>query len=300
MHRPNGPARDTIFFTTTGGNKCICGGLGPADIPAADMDGNGDPDLLVASFVAEKVQILANQGGARFAAAFSEKTGGGPPSVIAAYLDGDGKIDFPVASSADDDLTIFRGLGGSSFDKVGDVPAGPSPRAMAAVDLNNDSDIDLAVANIATSRVTVLYNNGHWAFPRSTLCGTGRVPPAAGEPTTAHRARRTSALIVAVRHTDHSHCRSPDREAAHAPQAARPLVESVPRVRNDSMSTASVLGFRDHLNHCRIHTYDLSGGEMGRSSHSIVTALNTKSYQCWLLEAAGIEFRFPPPRNQRS
>ena len=78
-------------------------GSGPDSVTAADVNGDGRPDLLVANASSGTVSVLLNTTapGATtpsFAAQQTFATGSGPDSVAAADVNGDGRPDLLVAN----------------------------------------------------------------------------------------------------------------------------------------------------------------------------------------------------------
>ena len=154
-------------------------GKWPQAPAAADLDGDGDPDLAVPNQGSDNVTILRNTGHGNFveAASSPEPVGDGPQAVAAADLDGDGDLDLALGNT-DDDVTILRNNGQGNFVEPASSPepAGDEPQSVAATDLDDDGDVDLAVANGRTHDVTVLRNDGRGNF----------VEPASSPEQTAH------------------------------------------------------------------------------------------------------------------
>jgi hypothetical protein len=157
-------------------------GSGPFSVVAADLDGDGDQDLAVASPSSDNVTILRNNGVGNFAqpATSPEAVGAIPYSLAAADLDGDGDQDLAVANTSSDNVTILRNNGVGNFAQPATSPeaAGAVPFSLAAADLDGDGDQDLAVANEGSDDVTILKNNGAGNFgqPDSSPEAVGTSP----------------------------------------------------------------------------------------------------------------------------
>ena len=78
------------------------------DVVGADVDGDGDVDVLAASAGDDTVAYFENGGAAGFGAAqLVTNTAVGAAAVVAADLDGDGDRDVVVASAADDTVAVY-------------------------------------------------------------------------------------------------------------------------------------------------------------------------------------------------
>lgn len=146
-------------------------GYGPQAVSAADIDGDGDRDLVVAclgnpndhSAHPGGVTILNNNGNGTFAAGVYHDAGSRPNSVIAADLSGDGDIDLAVTNYDSGMVSILVNNGNGNFSSPLGYPTGAQPSSVVAVDLDADGDTDLAVANLGCC-VSILKNNGDGTF----------------------------------------------------------------------------------------------------------------------------------------
>jgi hypothetical protein len=150
----------------------------PRSIFAADVDGDGDQDVLNASWQDDEVAWFANTNGL---GSF------GPKQVITtatdnAYavrtsdVDGDGDLDVLSASYFDDELAWYEnlnGLGGFGAQKLVTTAAN-GPVFIAAVDLDVDGDPDFLCASWVDNRITWSANtDGLGAFgPLTTISTT--------------------------------------------------------------------------------------------------------------------------------
>ena len=90
-------------------------------LAAADIDRDGDTDLVVASTSTQSVDLLLNDGSGRFAAPVSTVLTAAPWGLAVADFDQDGWVDVAVAR-ADDTVQVLWNRGGVSGD-----PGRPSP-----------------------------------------------------------------------------------------------------------------------------------------------------------------------------
>ncbi len=122
----------------------------PLYVAAGDVNGDGQPDLVVAfvSGFSYGIQVLLNQGGGNFKALAPMTTDFGPTSVVIHDFSGDGKADLVISHCCGDtDMTYMLGNGDGTFQPETHFSAGPSPDGMVLADLNGDGVPDIAVAN---------------------------------------------------------------------------------------------------------------------------------------------------------
>ena len=140
-------------------------GVGPESVHAADLDGDGDLDLVWADEFNNTLTIAFQTSPGVFALDPPLATGGGPSAVLVADLDGDQDLDLASTNSGSDTLSVFFQTAPGVFSNSGTTPlTGPSPSAIAGADLDEDGDIDLAVANRLGNSVTLFFQNPAGVF----------------------------------------------------------------------------------------------------------------------------------------
>ena len=171
------------------------GGSTALSIKVADVNGDGELDLLVANECATSacsangvVGVLLGNGDGTFQTAVSYDSGGTTAiSLAAADLNGDGKSDIIVANDcgsfsslcSDGVVSVLLGNGDGTF-QTG-VPYGSGgldATSVAVADVNGDGKLDLVVANLIDSGLSagvvgVLLGNGDGTFQTAVTYGSG-------------------------------------------------------------------------------------------------------------------------------
>ncbi len=169
------------FAPASGSPVGIGGRYGTTKVEIADLNGDGNRDLVVAKSESRVLSILLGDGTGRFGPATSVAAGYGPSAVAIADLNKDRRPDLAVASLYSDrgrsqnKLTIMLGNGSGGFRRAAGSPiAVPGmPFSIAVADLNADARLDIAVTNSYAGRDSVTVHMGN---------ATGRFRPAVDSP----------------------------------------------------------------------------------------------------------------------
>jgi uncharacterized protein (TIGR03437 family) len=152
-------------------------GTAPTGIAAADLNGDGKPDLVVADagmnggtgqpFVAGGVYVFLNQGSS-FQKSNAYPVSTFPNIVAIGDLNGDGRPDLVVAAS-DDNVNYYLGIllgnGNGTFQSATLLPTQFGPSSIAIDDFNGDGKVDLIVGHCCgDTDATYLLGHGDGTF----------------------------------------------------------------------------------------------------------------------------------------
>lgn len=128
----------------------------PYSVIAADLNGDGQSDLITANYSLDDVSVLSGHGDGTFDAPRRFVVGSGPRSVIVTDLNGDGQSDLITVNHVSEDVSVLLGREDGTFAAEQRFAAGSAPYSVVAADFNGDGKIDLATANEGSHDVAVL------------------------------------------------------------------------------------------------------------------------------------------------
>jgi FG-GAP-like repeat len=151
------------------------GGFLLVNIVAADVSGDGKPDL-ICSCSTNSLLVLTNDGAGVFGSNATLNVGSEPDAIAAADVNGDGKSDLICANDADNTLTVLTNDGAGDFGSNATLNVGSEPTSVVVADVNNDGKLDLIAANYGDDTLTVLTNNGTGVFGFNVTFNVGLQP----------------------------------------------------------------------------------------------------------------------------
>lgn len=128
---------------------------GPRIEAAADIDGDGRPDIVL-SHPSPKLTVLTNQGRGVFAAGETLALPIQSHAVATGDVNGDGRVD--LAAATDTSVTVFTNDGRRLVQAAGSpFAAGPGAFVVTMGDLNGDGKKDLAASSFGGMQLTLLF-----------------------------------------------------------------------------------------------------------------------------------------------
>ena len=141
----------------------------PTDIAAADLDQDGDNDLITAN--RDNLAIFFQETPGTFGTPlllFGDPYVDRPVSIVTADIDADGDIDIVTANRLSDNLTLFLQEAPGVFSDppipIEDPTTVDRPRSVVAADVDGDGDLDLVTAGSESSTVKVYFQSSPGLF----------------------------------------------------------------------------------------------------------------------------------------
>jgi trimeric autotransporter adhesin len=142
-------------------------------IVAADLNGDGRPDLIAVNDGDGNVSVLLNTTApgasvAAFAPQATFATGFGPYTVAVNDMNGDGRPDLVVSNFSENTVSVMfnttaPGASAPGFAAPANYAAGTAPSSAIAIDVNGDGNPDVIAVNDTSDTVTVLLNTRYRA-----------------------------------------------------------------------------------------------------------------------------------------
>jgi hypothetical protein len=159
------PAATSGIFS--GENTISSAADGPLGIYAADMDRDGDMDLLSASFEDSKVVWYENDGSQNYTPR-TVSNHFGANSVLAVDMNADGDMDIVTGSFYDDQIILYENNGAQMFISR---PVGTADGvwSLFAADVDADGDTDVLSASRNDSTIAWFSNSGSQTFAKRII-----------------------------------------------------------------------------------------------------------------------------------
>lgn len=164
-YNSNNPKK--ITFNEYGYEKKFTMSKPASAVSVADMDQDGQLDVVVADVSSNTITVFRNLGSSGYleneygASKIELTTGKKPMNVLLADVDGDGKIDIVTTNYDDNSISVFKNTSAPvslSFQNRKDFSVGSGPVGLKARDLNADGKADIIIANEKSNSISILQN----------------------------------------------------------------------------------------------------------------------------------------------
>ena len=169
------PTTNCQAQTTFGPQQIISTNANAAiSVYAIDLDGDGDNDVLSASFADNKIAWYRNNGSGNFSSQQIISTNAvGAWFVYATDLDSDGDNDILSASAGDDKIAWYINNGSGNFSAEQIISTNTyGARFVYAIDLDGDGDNDVLSASFADNKIAWYINDGSSNFSTEQVITT--------------------------------------------------------------------------------------------------------------------------------
>ncbi len=152
-------------------------GTGPKSVATADLNGDGNLDLVVTSGPADNLSVLLGRGDGTFLPTVYYATPQDPILVMVGDFNHDGKPDIATLNQSDetgycDCVAVFLGNGDGTFRPTPVLTsASLTPLAMGVGEFDSGDNLDVALGEQfgAASQVEILLGNGDGTFTRADV-----------------------------------------------------------------------------------------------------------------------------------
>jgi len=151
-------------------------GNGAHSVYPADLDGDGDLDMLASTQYHDFLYVLMNPGDGTLESPSTYPAGDGPAFSLAADFDHDYDLDAASSNLYSSDITVFFNSGSGELILSAAYPVGAGPHKICASDFDGDGSIDLAVTAKSDDWVGVSLNNGDGTFAPRIAYAVGSNP----------------------------------------------------------------------------------------------------------------------------
>ncbi|QDV13542.1 Bifunctional hemolysin/adenylate cyclase precursor [Rosistilla oblonga] len=145
---------------------------GATSVSTADVDGDGDIDVLTTSHGDNTVAWYENDGSGNFTRHAVSTTAGGPTSISTADIDGDGDLDILASSHLSDRITWYENNGSQGFTARVITSSTDFATSVSTADIDGDGDIDVLSSSRNDDKIAWYENDGNGNFTTHVITKT--------------------------------------------------------------------------------------------------------------------------------
>jgi hypothetical protein len=145
-------------------------------IATAELNNNGDVDLIGASSATSTVVLFFGNPGIALGTPVIFPVGNSPTGIAVGDLNGDGNPDLVTVNTVDNTASVLLGSTNGNYGSRTDFSVGTSPRRVRLADFDKDGHLDAATANSGSGSVTVLLGTGTGIFGHQATYPAGTSP----------------------------------------------------------------------------------------------------------------------------
>ena len=145
-------------------------GIHPSMLSIADVNRDGNADILVANGGSGNVSVYLGDGKGGFSQPSGSPfpAGQNPTDTATGDFNGDGNLDVAIANHGIKTVTVLLGNGKGQFSfgpgSPFNVESNPHPHGIAVADFNGDKKPDIAIDSWSENKVLVMFGKGDGAF----------------------------------------------------------------------------------------------------------------------------------------
>ena len=138
-------------------------------VTTADVNGDGDMDILSASAADNKIAWYENDGSENFTAHTITTSANNATSVTTVDMDGDGDMDVLSSSYTDNKIAWYENDGNENFTARTISTAALGARSVTTADVDGDGDMDVLSASAVDDKIAWYENDGNENFTARTI-----------------------------------------------------------------------------------------------------------------------------------
>ncbi len=148
----------------------------PHSVSVADVNGDGNADVVTANLYSNNVSLLLGDGRGNFDAQTTFAVGTNPCSVSVADVNRDGNADVVTANWDSNNVSVLLGDGRGNFAAQTTFAVGTYPFSVSVADVNGDGNADVVTSNDQSANVSVLLGDGEGSFAEQAIFAVGKEP----------------------------------------------------------------------------------------------------------------------------